>query len=529
MPIRLQQYLSRFRRDKRGNVAIIFAIAAIPLISAIGCAVDYSMATRMKAKLQSAADSASIAALSQKSPGFLAASVMTGNGTVPEGVTDATNVFNANMDGITGYVMVTKNISVTKTGIKLAASVTFTAEVPTTFLKVINYSKLTVTGLSSSAATLPPYLDFYLTLDVSGSMGLPSTGAEQTRLSQVNPDNFRQYPTGCTFACHFEPKNSACTDGGTQGYPTNGACLGYAISRVSQTGYKNLLQTTTVNSTYPAGKKFIDSTVVSGLPNSLYTKLATVSSCDKDGTDACIQLRADAVGYAVTELLKTAKASTKVDKQFRIGLYPFIQKLYAYSALTSNIDGSDSVTTTINYAAKNLATQLDTNMNSNLGSGGTHITTALTSVNGFIYGGGTSLVGDGSTATTPQPYVFLVTDGAQVPQTKGVPNGSWSGSNHATTIDNQNALATVPSCEALKSRGIVVSVLYIPYQPISPVNKSFAGDEDTYANDNIPFIPASLRKCASPGFFYTANTPTDITAALNAMFNHALQVAHITN
>jgi hypothetical protein len=228
-------------------------------------------------------------------------------------------------------------------------------------------------------------------------------------------------------------------------------------------------------------------------------------------------------------LLKTAKTATKVDKQFRIGLYPFIQKLYAYSALTSNIDGSDSVTTTINYAAKNLATQLDTNMNSNLGSGGTHITAALTSVNGFIYGGGTSLVGDGSTATTPQPYVFLVTDGAQVPQTKGVPNGSWSGSNHATTIDNQNALATVPSCEALKSRGIVVSVLYIPYQPISPVNKSFAGDEDTYANDNIPFIPASLRKCASPGFFYTANTPTDITAALNAMFNHALQVAHITN
>ena len=135
------------------------------------------MATRMKAKLQSAADAASIAALSQKSPGFLAASVMTGNGTVAAGVTDATNVFNANMDGITGYQnLVTKDIAVTKTGIKLAASVTFTADVPTTFLKVINYSKLTVSGLSSSAATLPPYLDFYLTLDVSGSMGLAVDG-----------------------------------------------------------------------------------------------------------------------------------------------------------------------------------------------------------------------------------------------------------------------------------------------------------------------------------------------------------------
>ena len=174
------------------------------------------MATRMKAKLQSAADAASIAALSQKSPGFLAASVMTGNGSVAAGVTDATNVFNANMDGITGYQNLNQDITVTKTGIKLAASVTFSADVPTTFLKVINYSKLTVSGLSSSAATLPPYLDFYLTLDVSGSMGLPSTPAEQDRLGRINPDNWVQYRTAsgvsCTLACHFAPQNSACKD-----------------------------------------------------------------------------------------------------------------------------------------------------------------------------------------------------------------------------------------------------------------------------------------------------------------------------
>ncbi len=87
---------------------------------------------------------------------------------------------------------------------------------PTTFLKVINFSKLTVSGLSSSAATLPPYLDFYLTLDVSGSMGLPSTPAEQDRLGRINPDNWVQYrtPSGvsCTLACHFAPQNSACND-----------------------------------------------------------------------------------------------------------------------------------------------------------------------------------------------------------------------------------------------------------------------------------------------------------------------------
>jgi Flp pilus assembly protein TadG len=223
VPILLQQFLSRFRRDRRGNVAVMFTIAAIPLISAIGCAVDYSMATRMKAKLQSAADAASIAALSQKSPGFLAASVMTGNGSVAAGVTDATNVFNANMDGITGYQNKNVTIAVTKTGIKLAASVTFSVDVPTTFLKVINFSKLTVSGLSSSAATLPPYLDFYLTLDVSGSMGLPSTPAEQ--LGPVQKRHRRQLYPGLPFCaakqrvqgppCHA-PGRSGGQSGGHQ-------------------------------------------------------------------------------------------------------------------------------------------------------------------------------------------------------------------------------------------------------------------------------------------------------------------------
>jgi Flp pilus assembly protein TadG len=564
VPFRLQQYVSRFCRDRRGNVAIIFTIAAIPLISAIGCAVDYSLATRMKAKMQTAADAASIAALSQKSPGFIAASAMTGNGTVTEGVTDANNVFDANMNGITGYQNLVRSSTVTKTGIKLAASVTFSADVPVTFMKVVGYQKLTVTGVSSSAATLPPYLDFYLTLDVSGSMGLPSTPAEQTRLGKINPDNWVQYRTAsgvsCTLACHFSPKGSACVDppvvppaapaanpsvtsSYSQQYNTNGYCMGYIYSRVGQTALNNLIKqpsTGTLPKQVPGLPvemlADLNNTVTPGVANSLIKgnsksktySLTAVSSCPTDGTDDCIQLRLDAVGYAVNQLFITANASMKVSNQFRIGLYPFIQKLYAYFPLTSSINGSTTNSTTINYAAANLASLLDTNMSTDLGSGGTHIDTALTSVNALI-SGGSGAVGDGSTPTTPQPYVFLVTDGAQDNQYKDVPNGSWHGSNRATTIDKQGTLATVPQCETLKSRGVIVSVLYIPYQPVSPVVTTFAGDEDTYANNNIPYIPASLQKCASPGFFYTANSPSDITAALNAMFNHALQTAHITN
>jgi hypothetical protein len=261
---------------------------------------------------------------------------------------------------------------------------------------------------------------------------------------------------------------------------------------------------------------------LTGNTNSLSYSLTAVSSCSTDGTDACIQLRLDAVGYAVNQLFATANTKAVVTNQFRIGLYPFIQYLYSYFPLTSSINGSTTNSSTINYAAANLASLLDTNMNSNLGSGGTHIDTAITSMNGVI-----TSVGNGSASNNTLPYVFLITDGAQDPQTKGVPNGSWADSNHAITID-----PTI--CDTMKNRGIKISVLYTPYVTISPVNASFANDEDDYANNNIPNIPASLSGCASPSdssgsYFYTASTPQDINNALTAMFNHALTVAHITN
>lgn len=468
---------SRFGKDSRGNIAVIFTLAMIPVLTAIGCAVDYTMATRMKVKLQAAADAASVAALAQKSPGYIAAAAMTSDGSVTAAVTDAQNVFNGNMNGVTGYTLSSLTATVTKTGIVLASKVQFTATVPVIFLKVIGFTTLTLTGSSSSTASLPPYLDFYLMLDVSGSMGLPSTNAEQTRLAAINPDNYSQYPNGCTFACHFTAQN-ACGNS-SQKYNTNGYCMGYTLSR-----------------------------------NAGNSGNTPVTACSTDGTSACIQLRADAVGYAVTQLFVTANASRKVTNQFRIGLYPFIQNLYGYFPLTSSINGSTTNSSTINYAAANLASLLDTGVNSNLGSGGTHFENAFPTMNSLI-----ASVGDGSTSINTLPYVFLVTDGAQNYQTQW--NFGWSGSNSATTFDP--AL-----CTTLKRRGITISVLYIPYQPIQNPT-SFANSEDFYANSNIPYIPPVLKSCASTNFFFTANTPADITTALNAMFNQALKSAHITN
>lgn len=468
--------LARFGANKSGNIAVLFTLALLPALTAIGAAVDYSVAVRMRAKLQAAADAASVASLAVKSPGFIAASTMTTNGSVTAGVSDATNVFNGNISGLTGYTNLVKTVTVTKTGNNLGAVVQFTAEVPVTFLKVTGWQTLKIGGSSTAAASLPLYLDFYLMLDVSGSMGLPSTNAEQTRLAAINPDNYSLYPNGCTFACHFT-RQGAC-DNSTQKYNTSNYCLGYSLSRT-------------------AG----------------HSGNTPVTSCASDGTSACIQLRADAVGYAVQQLLITANTTAMIANQFRVGLYPFIQNLYAYFPLTSSISGSATNSSTINYAAANLATQLDTGSNSSLGSGGTHFENAFPEMNSLI-----TSVGTGGSWNNTLPYIFLVTDGAQNNQVQW--NGSWSGNNNATVIDTSQ-------CTPIKNRGINIAILYIPYQPIQDPT-SFANNEDFAVNAIIPNIPPTLKSCASPNFFFTANTPADITAALNAMFNQAVASAHLT-
>ena len=74
---RLRALISSFLANARGNVAVI---TALPIISAIGCVVDYSMATTIKTKLQAAADAATLAAVSANSPLVATAKAMTGNG-----------------------------------------------------------------------------------------------------------------------------------------------------------------------------------------------------------------------------------------------------------------------------------------------------------------------------------------------------------------------------------------------------------------------------------------------------------------
>ena len=63
------------------------------------------------------------------------------------------------------------------------------------FMSVIGKSKMTLTGTSTATASMPLYIDFYLLLDNSPSMGVGATPADVATMVANTTDK-------CAFACH---------------------------------------------------------------------------------------------------------------------------------------------------------------------------------------------------------------------------------------------------------------------------------------------------------------------------------------
>jgi Flp pilus assembly protein TadG len=58
--VRLRNALGAFCIERGGNVAIIFALASLPIIAGVGFAVDYSRANSVKVALQQALDATAL-------------------------------------------------------------------------------------------------------------------------------------------------------------------------------------------------------------------------------------------------------------------------------------------------------------------------------------------------------------------------------------------------------------------------------------------------------------------------------------
>lgn len=170
-------FFSRFRRDRRGAVAVLIAVAIIPLIAMIGTATDSARGYYAKSRLSAAVDAAALA-----------------GGQVffeDRRATDARQFFDANFPpGFMGATLTQWEVD-PPAGTKPSPSehrftVRASVVIPTTFMKIFGKDTMTVSSYAEVTRESKS-LDVVLAIDMSSSMewdidGRNPSWGEQSRL-----------------------------------------------------------------------------------------------------------------------------------------------------------------------------------------------------------------------------------------------------------------------------------------------------------------------------------------------------------
>jgi Flp pilus assembly protein TadG len=492
----------RFLTDRRGNVAMMYALMLPVLLFGTGFAVDYTHARQVETKLDAAADAAVLAALT---PAMMQQSNATAK-------TAATNLFNAIANAqssvIPGRTTLTVDVCNPSTlcgAGQRVVTVSYVAANQNIFSGVLGYSALQIQGNSTAKASAAPNIDFYLLLDNSPSMALPATQAGiNSMLALTTPNQTSDTGnTGCAFACHQASTGNADTAGNPYWNPKN---------------------TSQVCTGAPSGSKNVGCIQMDDY------QLAKSNN---------ITLRIDELNSAVTTLMSTAQATSNSSPQVPPPAYRFaaysLDSTYAIGltkvmALTSSyVSGWTTASPNFQlmemYSNNNVCKtsgsdpcgaaggvgDVETDFDTALNTSNMNNTTNMPSP-----GTGTNVSGD-----KPQGVLFIVTDGVVDETNSSTCTKTLSGSRCQEPI-------TPSLCTAIKNRGFRIAVLYTTYLAVT---------NDGWYNTWIkPFNPAGasqissqLQACASTGLFYEATIGTDLGAALSALFNTVTNSAHLTN
>ncbi len=170
--------LARWWRSRDGNVGMIFALAAIPLVLAAGIGVDMARAYAMRVRLGAALDAAALAVGSTNPIAFTQAQLQT----------RMQNYFNANYPSNALGTPTVPVMTYQGTGNNVI-NLTATATIPTTFMRIINVKNMTV-NVSNQVTRGVTGLEVALVLDNTGSMmcgdGYPSNCSESVPPSHMD-------------------------------------------------------------------------------------------------------------------------------------------------------------------------------------------------------------------------------------------------------------------------------------------------------------------------------------------------------
>jgi Flp pilus assembly protein TadG len=165
--------------DRNGNVALVVAIVAVPMLLAVGASLDYTRAYNVQNKMQADLDAALVAAIKQ---------IDTNDESKLE--QKIGDWFEAQADKRDSSYDLTE-IRVDKLGHTITATAKGT--VPTTLMTLANIKTVPVGVTSAIKGPATSYVDVYVVVDKSPSMLLAATTEGQSLMRNT---------ANCEFACH---------------------------------------------------------------------------------------------------------------------------------------------------------------------------------------------------------------------------------------------------------------------------------------------------------------------------------------
>jgi Flp pilus assembly protein TadG len=508
---RLGRFAADLRRNTRATTMVLMAVGMLAIGTATGVGVDFARGLNFKSDLQGAVDAAAIAG----------ASVYLNSGYASEATTAATNYMTkaqANLptnNGVTSAIVVSQSAPWTVT-------VNASATINSTFNGLFE-NTIPVSVTATAHGPTNPNIDFYLLLDSSPSMGIAATPAgigtmiDNTQ-GQCDSPPYGGSTCGCAFACHESNPGSEshyipvgtgspnCTGptqitGGT-GSPPNLA-MGGSSQNISGTSRN-------YSSSFSSNCQVSGTGNPSGEDNYALARALGVT------------LRIDNLMTATQNLMTTANTTeTTNSATYRVAIYTFDVTVNTIQTLTSNLTTAQSNASNIQMLqvyANNKLTSSNSNSDED-----TNYDSAMNSINSTMPnpGNGTTAKGD-----TPQEVLMLVTDGVEDEyQTPPALNPTSDTAGRQQYLMNSNT----DWCSTVKNRGIRIAVLYTTYDAIP--NNGWYANFDGSGNGISSFqsqIATQLQTCASPGLFFQVDTGGDISAAMSALFNSAVQSAYIS-
>ena len=199
------QILARLRirlaRDRDANVTMIAAVALIPTMFGLGFSIDYARAEMLQSRINAVADAAALTGtdlvyIEQSAAVAKAASTQIFT-------TQVTDYADFSYAPSTQLVVTVSN----QGGLNLGRTVYvgWAGQSANMFSGILGMASLSISGSSTAYATQAPYVNFFLVMDKSPSMLLPTTSTGITETQGATADT-------CAFACHQQFPGSYIKD-----------------------------------------------------------------------------------------------------------------------------------------------------------------------------------------------------------------------------------------------------------------------------------------------------------------------------